>query len=156
MSPIAVSPTVEWRRFDELAPGLLYAVLRFRQAIFVVEQRSPYADLDGLDQSALHLLLRCDRTLAGYLRLIAREAEASVAIGRVAVAAEWRGQGLAQLIMEEALALCRRDWPDFRVTLGAQSYLLPFYQSLGFVAVSPPYDDCGVPHIDMALLKPRG
>ena len=135
---------------------LLYDVLQFRQAIFVVEQRSPYADLDGRDQTALHLLLRVEGTLAGYLRLMPQPAEGAAAIGRVAVGSAHRGRGLARLMMEDALARCRRDWPDVRITLGAQTYLVPFYQSFGFAPVSAPYDDCGVPHVDMALSKPRG
>src|SRR5437016_7877090 len=49
---------LEWQRFEELSADLIYEVLRFRQSIFVVEQRSPYLDLDGLDQEAWHLLLR--------------------------------------------------------------------------------------------------
>jgi ElaA protein len=155
------SPALEWRSFGELSPALLYEVLRFRQAIFVVEQRSPYADLDGIDQTALHLLLRLDSVLAGCLRLIPRGTERDVRIGRVAVAAEWRGRGLARRMMAAALDRCRRDWPHFRIALSAQAYLVPFYRSLGFAAVSAPYDDCGVPHIDMALVemalaKPRG
>ena len=39
--------TTEWQRFEELPADVLYEVLRFRQSIFVVEQRSPYPDLDG-------------------------------------------------------------------------------------------------------------
>ena len=41
--------------------------------------------------------------------------------------------------------------PDCAVTLSAQTYLAPFYESLGFQATSAPYDDYGVPHVDMAL-----
>ena len=77
--------------------------------------------------------------------------EQRVAIGRVAVAPAWRRRGLARLMMREALARCRRDWGDCAVTLGAQTYLVPFYESLGFGATTSPYDDYGVPHVDMAL-----
>lgn len=149
MRPTETSPQIEWRSFAEFSAELLYEVLRLRQSVFVVEQRSPYADLDGRDQAALHLLLRSEGTLAGYLRLVPREGE--VAIGRVAVAPQCRGRGLARLMMQEALARCRRDWPGRRIVLSAQAYLLSFYQGLGFVPVSEPYDDTGVPHIDMAL-----
>ena len=75
--------TTQWQRFEELSPDALYEILRFRQSIFVVEQRSPYPDLDGLDQGAWHLLLRVEGELAGYLRLM----QMPVRIGRVAVAA---------------------------------------------------------------------
>jgi ElaA protein len=141
---------LEWRDFADFSAELLYEMLRFRQAIFVVEQASPYPDLDGLDRRAHHLLLHIDGILAGYLRVIPDPGAAQVAIGRVAIAAPWRRQGLARRIMAEALARCRRDYPDCRVVLGAQRYLAPFYESLGFRAVGPPYDDYGVAHIDMA------
>ena len=38
--------TLVWRKFDELQPQTLYALLQLRQSILVVEQKSPYADLD--------------------------------------------------------------------------------------------------------------
>jgi predicted GNAT family N-acyltransferase/very-short-patch-repair endonuclease len=139
----------EWYRFDDFSAALLYEALRFRQAIFVVEQRCAYPDLDGLDQRAQHLLLRSDGTLAGYLRLIVFPDETRIAIGRVAIAAPWRGRGFARRLMEEALARCRQDYPDCTVTLSAQTYLVRFYETLGFRATSAPYDDYGVPHVDM-------
>src|ERR1700687_5597465 len=105
-----------WRDFADLSAAQLYEVLRFRQAIFVVEQASPYPDLDDLDQRAHHLLLRADRVLAAYLRLIPYPDAARVAIGRVAVAAALRRHGLAGQLMAEALARCRRNYPDCAVT----------------------------------------
>lgn len=140
---------LDWYGFAGLSAALLYEVLRFRQAIFVVEQRSPYPDLDGLDQPAQHLLLRLDGALAGYLRLIPHPEEQRLAIGRVAVAERWRRRGLARLLMAEALARCGRDFPHCAITLSAQTYLVPFYGALGFRAASAPYDDYGVPHVDM-------
>jgi len=140
-----------WYGFADLPAPLLYEVLRFRQAIFVVEQRSPYPDLDGLDQRAQHLLLRLDGALAGCARLIPNPQTRRVAIGRVAVAAPLRRRGLARRLMAEALARCRRDYPDWTIVLSAQTYLAPFYESLGFHQTSSPYDDYGVPHIDMEM-----
>jgi ElaA protein len=142
---------IAWYGFAELPAPLLYEALRFRQAIFVVEQRSPYPDLDGLDQRAQHLLVRIDGALAGYLRLIPDPDAARVAIGRVAVAAALRRRGLARRLMAEALAGCRRDYPGCTITLSAQTYLVPFYESLGFQPTSAPYYDYGVPHIDMEV-----
>jgi ElaA protein len=132
---------------------LLYEVLRFRQGIFVVEQASPFPDLDGEDQRAHHLLLRVDGALAGYLRLIPYAGEARVAIGRVAVAAPLRRQGFARLLMAEALARCWQDYPDCAVTLTAQTYLAPFYETTGFRATSAPFDDYGLRHVAMALVE---
>jgi ElaA protein len=145
---------LQWVNFSDFSTALLYEALRFRQAIFVVEQASPYPDLDGKDERAEHLTLRGGGELAGYLRLIPYRGERRVAIGRVAVAEALRRRGLARHLMDEALARCRRDYPECAVTLSAQIYLGPFYETLGFSTTSAPYDDYGVPHVDMALGAP--
>jgi ElaA protein len=143
--------SLEWHGFGDLTPAALYEVLRFRQAIFVVEQCCAYPDLDGVDQRAQHLLLRVDGELAGCLRLIPFRDEARVKIGRVAVAVPLRRHGFARSLMMEALARCRRDFADYAVALTGQTYLAPFYESLGFVVTSAPYDDYGLSHVDMKL-----
>jgi ElaA protein len=139
----------EWQRLEQFSIDGLYALLRFRQAIFVVEQRSPYPDLDGLDQEASHLLLRIGGALAGCLRLLPPP---RLRIGRVAVAADRRRQGLGRKLMEEALARCRARHPGQPILLTAQTPLVGFYERLGFSAISQPFDDFGVAHVDMRLL----
>jgi ElaA protein len=142
--------TMEWQRFDELSSADLYEMLRFRQSIFVVEQRSPYPDLDGLDQSAWHLLLRTDGEISGYLRLITRPGPPPLlGIGRVAVAPLLRRLGLGRKLINEALRFCHAHYPGQALTLGAQLRLVRFYESFGFAAASEPYDDFGVMHIEM-------
>ena len=137
----------QWQRFEQLPVEVLYEVLRFRQGIFVVEQGSPYPDLDGLDRSAWHLLLRIDGMLAGYARLI----PPPVRIGRVAVAAGLRRQSLGRRLMDETLLLCRAHYPGQPVVLTAQSHLVPFYRGYGFEPTGEPFDDFGVAHVDMRL-----
>jgi ElaA protein len=139
--------TTEWQRFEQLSAPELYEILRFRQSIFVVEQRSPYPDLDGLDRGAWHLLLRVGGDLAGYLRLVL----APLRIGRVAVAGHLRHHGLGRRLMEEALRFCRELGPHQPLVLAAQLELVPFYQSFGFAVLSEPYDDFGVLHVEMSL-----
>ena len=139
--------TTEWQRFDALTADQLYQLLRFRQSIFVVEQRSPYPDLDGLDHDAWHLLLRTDGALAGYLRLMPMP----VRIGRVAVALRLRRHGLGRRLMEEGLRFCREHYPAQGIVLAAQLNLVPFYTSFGFAAISEPYDDFGVLHVEMRM-----
>lgn len=50
--------TVHWRclPFDALLPASLYALLRLRSEVFVVEQACAFQDLDGLDAACLHVL----------------------------------------------------------------------------------------------------
>jgi len=147
----AAEPSLEWHLFADLSAALLYELLQFRQDVFVVEQASPYRDLDGRDRHARQLSLRVAGGLAGALRLIPHEPERRVAIGRLAVAPQHRRRGFASRLMDEALLCCRRDYPGWTITLSAQAYLVPFYRNLGFAAVSAPYDDYGVPHVDMEL-----
>jgi ElaA protein len=139
----------KWQRFDQLSADELYELLRFRQGIFVVEQSSPYPDLDGLDQDAWHLLLCIDGALAGYARLIPRP----MRIGRVAVAAPLRGHGLGRRLMEEALLFCRERYPAQDIVLAAQLDLVSFYESFGFAVTSEPYDDFGVTHVEMRVRR---
>jgi ElaA protein len=147
MPKIAPTISLKWQRFEALTADELYELLRFRQNIFVVEQRSPFPDLDGLDQAAWHLLLRAKGALAGYTRLLAPP----VRIGRVAVAAELRRHGLGRKLMEEALLFCRAHYPGFLVALTAQAHLVPFYRGFGFEPTGEPFDDFGLTHVDMEL-----
>ena len=138
-----------WHKFERLSADKLYELLRFRQSIFVVEQSSPYPDLDGLDQHAWHLLLRFDGALTGYARLI----PTPLRIGRVAVTAEQRQHGLGRRLMEGALLFCRAHYPGSPVVLTAQVYLVLFYRSFGFEPTGAPFDDFGVAHVDMCLRR---
>ena len=140
-------PVTEWQKFAQLSAAALYELLRFRQGIFVVEQASPYPDLDGLDQQAWHLLLRVDGGLVGYARLIPRP----LRIGRVAVAAGLRRQGLGRRLMDETLLFCRAHYPGQPVLLTAQTHLAPFYRGYGFEPNGEPFDDFGVAHVEMRL-----
>jgi ElaA protein len=144
-----------WQRFEALTTEELYELLRFRQCIFVVEQSSPYPDLDGLDQSAWHLTARLESELAGYLRLMPTPGlPTPLRIGRVAVAARLRGQGIGRVLMEQALLFCRVRFPRRAIALAAQLPLVPFYQAFGFAADSAPYEDFGIDHIEMVLRPP--
>ena len=150
---IADDLTLVWCEWGALSTDELYELLAFRQAIFVVEQASPYPDLDGRDDAARHLTLRRDDALIGYLRLIAPGVEADARsparLGRVAIAAAERGKGYARLMVGEALRLASVLYPGCSIEIGAQTYLEPFYASFGFTRLTSPYDDFGVPHVDM-------
>ncbi len=153
---IAGGAALEWWRWDELSAAALYELLQFRQAIFVVEQSSPYPDLDGRDAEGRHLTLRRDGVLLGYLRLLppsASDHRPLVRIGRVSVALEERGNGYARRLMDEALRVAGELYPEHDIEIGAQTYLDGFYRSFGFVPASSPYDDFGVPHIDLVLRR---
>ena len=138
------------RAFDELAPRELHDALALRQRVFVVEQACVYQDVDGKDPNALHLLGRDEHgALVAYARILAPGVRFDVAaIGRVVIAPERRGEGLARTLMLEAIRVAR-DHHGPRVALSAQAHLEAFYASLGFVRVGDEYDEDGIPHVDM-------
>ena len=43
------------KSFDELTKTELYEILKVRVNIFVVEQKCPYPEIDGIDYKSLHL-----------------------------------------------------------------------------------------------------
>ncbi len=138
--------TIAIEAFDQFDAAALYAMLKFRFDVFILEQRSFYPELDNLDQDALHLTARRGDELVGVLRILPGP---QIAVGRVAVRADCRGSGLARRIMRAALARIELDWPDRAVVLGAQQHLEPFYARFGFKTCSDVYDDGGIPHVNM-------
>lgn len=138
------------KAFNELTVLELYEVLRLRNEVFIVEQNCPYQDLDNKDQKSYHLLYYVDGQLAAYTRLLpAGISYADVSIGRVVNAAAHRGSGLGKKLMEASIQGCYQKFGISPIRISAQLYLLKFYQSLGFVAQGEPYDEDGIPHIEM-------
>jgi ElaA protein len=136
----------------ELSTPALYAILRLRCEVFVVEQNCPYQDIDGLDLEGdtHHLQAHENGQLLAYLRLLAPEGPgAPAAIGRVITAPAGRGRGLGHQLMEQALQACERLWPGQPLYLSAQAHLQGYYGRYGFTAQGETYLEDGIPHIDM-------
>ena len=144
--------TIDWQisRFDELTPRALYALLQARQDVFVLEQQCLFQDLDDADEKALHLLGSVEGKLVAYLRIFAPGVKhAEVCIGRVLTTRDVRRTGAGRLLMAEGLRHVEERFPGQRVRIGAQQYLEAFYASFGFATVSAPYDEDGIPHVEM-------
>ncbi|WP_292911781.1 GNAT family N-acetyltransferase [Niveispirillum sp.] len=139
-----------WQGFDGFDAPTLYDMLRFRQDVFIVEQQSPYPDLDGLDPVCQHLLVRdTDGRLAAYLRARGPEGDSPAFIGRIVVGPGWRGTGLGRRLIQAGLDFMDRSYPGQPIEIGAQQHLADFYAGFGFVAEGEPYDDGGIPHVTM-------
>ncbi len=137
--------------FAALSVSELYQILHWRQSVFVVEQSCAYLDADGLDLECLHLsLCNPQAELIAYARLLPPGLNgAEPAIGRVLVVPQYRRQQLARALMLCALDEIAQRFASMPVRISAQLYLQDFYQRLGFVATGAPYDEDGIPHIDM-------
>lgn len=161
MNPTAVNPTVApavaWRclPFDALQPRTLYALLRLRSAVFVVEQSCVFQDLDGADPACMHLLGErlipgCAPELLASARLVPaglKYPEAS--IGRVVTAPATRGSGLGHALVAESVRCLHRLWGVQPIRIGAQAHLQSFYRQHGFEPVGDLYDEDGIAHTDM-------
>lgn len=147
----AAAYSVDVRRMESFSAVELYAVLKLRVDVFVVEQACPYPELDGKDADALHLRLLIDGETAAYARLW-RPENGAPRIGRVLVSPDHRGKRLGEALMQEAIRACEAHFPGMPIELSAQSYLLQFYRSLGFSPASEEYVEDGIPHIDMRRL----
>ena len=53
--------------FDELNTRELYAILKARVDVFVVEQKCAYPELDGIDYKSLHVYNDADGEIARQL-----------------------------------------------------------------------------------------
>lgn len=142
----------QWRtaRFDELSGPELYAILRLRQAVFVVEQRCVYLDLDDLDQAAIHLLCRDGDRLLGYLRCLPpglHYAESS--LGRIVVDPAARGRHLGRELVLRGMGYNLEHWPGSDILINAQAYLRGYYSGFGFAAEGDEYDEDGILHVKM-------
>jgi ElaA protein len=131
--------------FDDLDARAAYALWRLRQQVFVVEQESPYPDLDGrdLEPATRHVLAHDGDELVGCLRVL--DDGTSARIGRVVVAPSARGRGLARELMDAAMTLVAGR----EAHLDAQTQLGAFYASYGFEVSGPEFVEDGVAHVPM-------
>lgn len=140
----------EWARIDGLSARAFHAAIALRESVFVVEQHCVFQDADEFDLRCWHLLAWSGDALAAYLRVVdpgGKYAEPS--LGRVVNAAAFRGQGVGQALLTEALKRCEATWPGQANRIGAQQYLLKFYGGFGFVPVGEPYLEDGIVHVEM-------
>lgn len=142
------------KAFDELTLEELYDVLALRTDVFVVEQNCPYPEVDGKDKKCYHLLVKEDRKLLAYLRILPKGLSFEEAsIGRVVVDKDHRGKSLARPMMEAAIAFIMETLGEETIKISAQAHLEEFYGSVGFEAVSEVYLEDGIPHKDMVYQK---
>jgi predicted GNAT family N-acyltransferase len=122
--------------------------------VFVQEQNIP-AELewDEADATALHAVAtnRLGQPLATGRLLQAAPGVAKV--GRMAVHEVVRGAGLGALVLH-ALADAASARGDRQVVLHAQRTAEGFYRRLGFKPQGEPFEEAGIPHIEMAAPLP--
>ena len=136
--------------FSSLNTDQLYGLLQLRSEVFVVEQDCVYQDIDGKDQKALHVLGTVEGNIVAYTRIFKPgDYLEKAAIGRVVVASDFRKRDFGKAIMQASIAAVENYFNTTAIGLSAQTYLLNFYNDLGFSALGETYLEDGIPHIYM-------
>lgn len=119
---------------------------RLRSAVFVLEQGVPRdIEWDGRDAEAQHVIALIDGTAIGCGRLLP-----DGRIGRLAVLAQHRGQGIGAKLLNAILGIARQRG-EKTLYLHAQADAVSFYQRAGFTVRGEPFDEAGIQHLDMHL-----
>jgi len=110
-------------------------------------------ELDEFDAAAHHVLALLGNHCVGTARLVDSGLQ-SFQIGRMAVLANFRGQGIGLEILK-ALIDRAKSLGASTLILHAQVSAIPFYEKLGFLAQGPMYQEAGIPHRNMMLILPK-
>lgn len=144
--------TVALRRSwaKDLDAATLYELLKLRVEVFVVEQATPYPELDGRDLlgETRHFWLEgATNEVACTLRLMEEHpgGQKGFRIGRVCTKRDARGHGHAARLLQAALA----EVGDYPCRINAQIYLENMYAHNGFVRDGQEFLDDGIPHVPM-------
>jgi ElaA protein len=142
------------RKFEDLLPHELYAIMQLRNEVFVVEQNCVYQDADNKDQHSCHFMcLSDDGKLVAYTRLLPPGlAFTEASIGRVVTSPSARGSGIGRILMEKSIEQVLKLFGNNPIKIGAQLYLLKFYLSLGFQQTSDIYLEDNIEHVEMILI----
>jgi len=144
---------IQWstKHFLELNVNELYAILRLRSEVFVVEQNCVFLDMDNNDQIAFHTMGWLGDDLVATTRLfdVDKNYHGYLSIGRVVGSPKYRAVGAGKLLMQYSIAECERLFGKLPIKIGAQLYLKKFYSELGWEQAGEMYYEDGIEHIPM-------
>jgi YbgC/YbaW family acyl-CoA thioester hydrolase len=145
--PVLQVRTGPWSQLGEDAA-------RIRTRVFVEEQNIPAEmEWDADDATAVHAVAynRLGQPLATG-RLL-QPAPGVAKIGRMAVHQVLRGAGLGEQVLAALLEVAHARG-DREAVLHAQRSAEGFYRRLGFRPRGEPFDEVGIPHVEMAAPLP--
>lgn len=138
------------KSFEELTTTELYKIIRARVEVFVIEQGTPYQDLDNYDQKALHIWTEQEGELLAYCRIFDKGIKyAETCIGRVLTTANARKKGLGKELISTAIENIEKLFKTLEIRISAQDYLIKFYSDFGFVDTGKKYLEDNLPHTEM-------
>lgn len=137
------------QKFTQLSTQQLFQIYKLRVDVFVVEQQCPYHEVDNIDTISHHIYLQnYNSKILAYCRLY--KIEDTFHIGRVIASPKRKGYGTQ--IMKIALKFAEQTLHADTIIIEAQTYAKNFYEKLGFAQTSEPFDEDGIPHIQMKYI----
>lgn len=137
------------QKFTQLSTRELHQIYKLRVDVFVVEQQCPYQEIDDIDLESYHIYLQNDNSkILAYCRLY--KIEDTFHIGRV-IASE-RRKGYGTQIMKTALEFAAQTLHADTIIIEAQTYAKNFYEKIGFIQTSEPFDEDGIEHMQMKYI----
>ncbi|MGX9987346.1 GNAT family N-acetyltransferase [Chryseobacterium sp. POL2] len=138
------------KAFEDITRDELYAILKVRQEVFIVEQETYYLDTDDTDQKALHVWAELDNKVVAYCRVFNKAIKYDeTSIGRVLTHPDYRGLKLGRTLITYAIQCIETRFKTSSVRISAQDYLLKFYGDFGFIATDKKYLEDNLPHTEM-------
>ncbi|MFD1640743.1 GNAT family N-acetyltransferase [Halohasta litorea] len=132
------------------AIGSLATIAAIRYAVFVVEQGVDVAiEWDDYETVAEHVLLVDEGRPIGTARVRPTDDQA-LKCERIAVRASARGAGWGERLMDSCEMIAREHRIN-ECVLHAQQRVAEFYRRQGYVIVSEPFEEAGIPHVKMRL-----
>jgi len=127
------------KKFNELTTHELYDIIQLRSEVFVVEQDCVYQDLDNKDNQII-----------AYARIFnSGDYFSEPSIGRIVVKNEFRKHKYGYQLVLNSIQFIENNFKKSNIQISAQSYLVKFYNSLGFFQIGEEYLEDGIPHIKM-------
>ncbi len=115
-----------------------------RRRVFIEEQNVPVElEWDEFDESATHFLAALSGKTIACARL-----KTDGQIGRMAVLAEYRNQGIGQALLQFVLQEAATQALE-EVSLHAQVSAIPFYEKQGFTTAGEIFFEANIPHREM-------
>lgn len=144
----------EIKHYSVLSKDDLFEIMKLRVAVFVVEQKCPYMEIDEYDRVSYHVCLKDDDRILAYLRVLPPGCTfKDASIGRV-IAAE-RRKGYGTMIVKMGINVAKEKFNCDRIVIEAQTYARSLYEKCGFVQSSDEFLEDGIPHIQM-IYKIKG
>ncbi|PAK79773.1 GNAT family N-acetyltransferase [Lentilactobacillus parakefiri] len=135
-------------KFDELTNTEMFQIYELRTAVFVVEQKRIYQEVDRNDLKAIHIFKTNPAgKIVAYARIFPQQGH--VTFGRVVTRGEYRGQGLGNELIEKVIEAIHSNYPGMPIEIEAQAQVEGFYEKFLFEPIVAPFIFESTPHVKM-------